>query len=91
MKQSFDLYFYEVNTGSETMSFVPTDYVEITNFQDKKKAAMWAHQTQDPEKTYQSFFQRMEAFRGLEAGVPAAEAFIHYRSKADTIQQKLLP
>lgn len=91
MKQSFDLYFYEVNTGSETMSFVPTDYVEITNFRDKKKAAMWAHQTQDPEKTYLSFFQQMEAFRGLEAGVPAAEAFIHYRSKTDTIQQKILP
>ncbi len=81
MNRSFDLYFYEVNTGSETMTFVPTDYVNITAFKEKKKAAMWAHQTQDPEKTYNSFFKQMEEFRGLEANVPAAEAFILYRSK----------
>jgi len=83
MNKSFDLYFYEVNAGSETMSFVPTDYVDITGFRDKKKAAMWAHQTQDPEKTYNSFFKQMEEFRGLEAGVPAAEAFIHYKTKTE--------
>ena len=83
MNKSFDLYFYEVNTGSETMSFAPTDYVDISNFRDKKKAAMWAHQTQEPEKTYNSFFRQMEEFRGLEAGVPAAEAFIHYKTKGN--------
>ena len=81
MNRSFDLYFYEVNTGSETMTFVPTDYVDITDFREKKKAAMWAHQTQDPEKTYNSFFKQMEEFRGLEANVAAAEAFILYKSK----------
>ncbi len=42
---------------------------------------MWARKTQDPEKTYLSFFQQMEAFRGLESNVLAAEAFIHYKSK----------
>lgn len=37
MDKKFDLYFYEVNTGSETMAFVPTDYVDITDVRDLKK------------------------------------------------------
>ncbi|MEJ7680990.1 MAG: PIG-L deacetylase family protein [Segetibacter sp.] len=82
MDRRFDLYFYEVNTGSETMSFVPTVYVDITNVRDVKKIAMYAHKTQDPVNTYNSFFQQMEDFRGLEAGVKAAEAFIHFKTKA---------
>lgn len=82
MDKQFDLYFYEVNVGSETMSFVPTDYADITDFRDKKKVAMFAHKTQDPINTYNTFFKQMEDFRGLEAGVIAAEAFIRYKAKA---------
>ena len=82
MEKNFDLYFYEVNTGSETMSFVPTDYVDITLFRDLKKVAMFAHKTQDPVNTYNAFFQQMEDFRGLESGVKAAEAFIHFKTKS---------
>lgn len=81
MNRQFDLYFYEVNTGSETMAFVPTDYVDITAFHEQKKAAMYAHQTQDPVNTYNNFFKEMEAFRGLEAGVASAEAFIHFKTQ----------
>ena len=81
MDKQFDIYFYEVNTGSETMSFVPTDYVDITAFRDLKKVAMYAHKTQDPVNTYKAFFQQMEDFRGLEAGVKAAEAFLHFKAK----------
>lgn len=77
--KQFDLYFYEVNTGSETMAFTPTDYVDISDVRETKKAAMFAHQTQDPEEVYASFFKTMEEFRGLEANVPAAEAFIHFK------------
>jgi len=75
-------FFYEVNSTSETMSFIPTDYVDITDVRDLKKIAMYAHKTQDPVNTYNSFFQQMEDFRGLEAGIKAAEAFIHYKRKA---------
>ena len=81
MDKQFDLYFYEVNSGSETMAFVPTDYVDITGFQELKKVAMYAHKTQDPINTYNTFFKQMEEFRGLEAGVQAAEAFIHFKTK----------
>jgi len=75
----FHLYFYEVNTGSETMAFTPTDYVDISDVRATKKEAMFAHQTQNPEEIYVSFFKTMEEFRGLEAGVIAAEAFIYFK------------
>ena len=81
-EQSFDFYFYEVNTGTETLAFEPTDYVDITATREKKKAALFAHQTQRPQETYDSFFKTMEEFRGLQAGVRAAEAFVHFKSRA---------
>jgi LmbE family N-acetylglucosaminyl deacetylase len=79
--RSFQLYFYEVNTGTETMHFTPTDYVDITNERDLKKSAMFAHKTQDPVNTYNDFFRPLEEFRGLEAGVKAAEGFILFKDK----------
>ena len=81
--RQFTLYFYEVNTGTETMGFVPTDYVDISSLSELKKAAMYAHKTQDPEGTYKNYFKPLEEFRGLEAGVKAAEAFVHYKDKAE--------
>lgn len=77
----FDLYFYEVNTGSETMAFTPTDYVDISSVRERKKEAMFAHKTQDPERTYLTYFKPLEEFRGLESGVTAAEAFIHFKAE----------
>jgi LmbE family N-acetylglucosaminyl deacetylase len=79
--KSFQLYFYEVNTGSETMGFTPTDYVDISDVREKKKAAMFSHKTQSPEDVYNTYFKPMEEFRGLEAGVKAAEGFIHFKDK----------
>lgn len=81
--RAFHLYFYEVNTGVETMGFVPTDYVDITATRERKKQAMFAHKTQDPVKTYDDYFKPLEDFRGLEAGVAAAEAFIHFKPQAE--------
>jgi LmbE family N-acetylglucosaminyl deacetylase len=78
--RAFHLYFYEVNTGVETMGFTPTDYVDITALRDRKKEAMFAHKTQDPVNTYNDYFKPLEEFRGLEAGVKAAEAFIHFKA-----------
>lgn len=81
--RSFHLYFYEVNTGSETMGFTPTDHVDITAVHEKKKAAMFAHKTQDPVNTYNDFFKPLEEYRGLEAGVKVAEAFIHFKAQGE--------
>jgi LmbE family N-acetylglucosaminyl deacetylase len=79
----FHLYFYEVNTGVETMAFTPTDHVDITAVRERKKAAMFAHKTQDPVNTYNDYFKPLEEFRGLEAGVKAAEAFIHFKAEGE--------
>ncbi len=79
-QRKFHLYFYEVNTGSETMGFTPTDYVDITAVRQRKIDAMFAHKTQDPVATYNDYFKPLEKFRGLEAGVEAAEAFIHFKA-----------
>ncbi|MEI8113140.1 MAG: hypothetical protein WCI54_05900 [Bacteroidia bacterium] len=42
---------------------------------------MFAHKSQGPEKIYDEDFKTMEDFRGLEAGVKAAEAFVHFKTK----------
>lgn len=80
-KRQFHLYFYEVNTGVETMAFTPSDYVDITSVRERKKEAMFAHKTQNPVETYNDYFRPLEEFRGLEAGVKAAEAFIHFTTE----------
>lgn len=81
--RKFHLYFYEVNTGSETMAFTPTDYVDIATTHERKKQAMFAHKTQDPINTYNDFFKPLEEFRGLECGVKTAEAFIHFKAAGE--------
>ena len=81
--RKFHLYFYEVNTGTETMEFTPTAFVDITKVGAKKKEAMFAHKTQDPITIYREYFEPLERFRGLQAGCAAAEAFIHFKPQQD--------
>jgi LmbE family N-acetylglucosaminyl deacetylase len=73
----FELYYYEVNLGSQTLGFHPTDYVDITAVREKKKAALFAHKSQDGEAVYRKHHEVMESLRGREFGVAAAEAFVH--------------
>ena len=75
--RGFDLFYYEVNLGSQTMGFHPTAYVDITAVREQKKAALFAHKSQDGEAIYRRHHQPMEIFRGREAGIAAAEAFVH--------------
>ena len=70
------LYFFEVNSGSQTLGFIPTAYVDITATREKKKQALFAHKSQDGEQIYRAHHQVMETFRGRELGVAAAEAFV---------------
>jgi LmbE family N-acetylglucosaminyl deacetylase len=75
--RKFQLYFMEVDLGAQTQNFKPTDYVDITGVREKKKAAVYAHKSQDGEGIYSRHHEVMENFRGRECGVPAAEAFVH--------------
>jgi LmbE family N-acetylglucosaminyl deacetylase len=73
----FHLYFYEVDAGAQTQGFRPTDYIDITSVREKKKSALFAHKSQDGEGIYRKHHEVMENFRGREAQVAAAEAFVH--------------
>ena len=75
-KDKFDLYFFEVCTGEQTMIFKPTDYVDISETQEQKRKALYCHISQDPPGIYQCGHAAMEEFRGREMGVKAAEAFV---------------
>jgi LmbE family N-acetylglucosaminyl deacetylase len=70
------LYFFEVNSGYQTMGFAPTAYVDITPVREKKKAALFAHRSQNGEEIYRKHHEIMETFRGRELAVAAAEAFV---------------
>ena len=71
----FPLYFFEVNTGHQSLGFAPTDYVDVTSRREKKKAALLAHRSQHGDEIVRQHVQLMEDFRGREVGVAAAEAF----------------
>lgn len=75
------IYFYEVCAGEQTMTFHPTDYVDISKEQETKRKALYCHVSQDPPGIYACGHELMEKFRGVEAGVKAAEAFARLNGK----------
>lgn len=75
----FELFFYEVCAGQQTTTFRPTDYVDITDVQAVKRAAVECHVSQNPKEIYEEGAHAlMEQFRGAECGVRAAEAFVRF-------------
>jgi N-acetylglucosamine malate deacetylase 1 len=80
-KEKFELYFFEVCAGQQTMVFHPTDYVDITDVQEQKRKAVFCHISQDPDSIYSCGHASMEDFRGREMSVKAAEAFVHMTGK----------
>ena len=75
-QRRFPIFFFEVNAGSQTMGFSPTQYVDVTAVREKKKAALFAHKSQRGDEIYRQYHEVMESFRGREARVTAAEAFV---------------
>lgn len=71
------LYFFEVNSGSQTEGFLPNTYVDITPVVEQKKRALFAHVSQDGQAIWREHHEIMAQWRGREAGVTAAEAFVH--------------
>jgi LmbE family N-acetylglucosaminyl deacetylase len=72
------LYFFEVNSGSQTEGFLPNTYVDITPVVEQKKRALFAHVSQDGEGIWREHHEIMAAWRGREYGVAAAEGFVHH-------------
>ena len=73
-----DLFFYEVNAGSQTEGFKPDAYVDITSVVEQKKRALFAHVSQGGEGIWREHHEIMAAWRGREYGVRAAEGFVHH-------------
>ena len=71
------IYFFEVNTGSQSQGFTPNVYIDISAVVEKKKAALFAHKSQDGEGIWREHHESVAKFRGREAGVAWAEAFYH--------------
>lgn len=80
--KKFALYYFEVLSGAQTSQFRPTHYVDITPTEAKKRAACFAHASQDPDDFYQ-YHDAMNRFRGMEAGRTYAEAFVRHAQSPD--------
>jgi LmbE family N-acetylglucosaminyl deacetylase len=73
------LYFYEV--AGDTMMFSPADFVDITGVQAQRRAACYAHASQQPEKWFPEQ-EELTRMRGRQSGFQQAEAFVrHWESR----------
>lgn len=73
--RKFALYYYEV--AEDTMMFTPTDYVDISAVEARRRAACYAHGSQQPDKWYPKQVE-ITRRRGMESGVAQAEGFAHH-------------
>jgi len=73
----FPLYFFEVDTGAQSQGFAPNTYVNVSGVLEQKKAALLAHVSQHGDLVWSKYHEVIANFRGREAGVTAAEAFVH--------------
>lgn len=61
-RKRFALYYFEVMTGEQTSQFWPTHYVDITATEARKRAACYAHLSQNPDDFY-GVHDKMNHFR----------------------------
>lgn len=71
----FAFYYYEV--AEDTMMFAPADYVNISSVEPRRRAACYAHASQQPDKWYPKQVE-ITRFRGTESGYPQAEGFLRH-------------
>jgi LmbE family N-acetylglucosaminyl deacetylase len=72
--RAFTLVYYEVMTGIQTFEFEPNVYVDVSSTERQKRAAIYAHVCQRPDRFY-PYHVNMERQRGAEANLTRAEAF----------------
>jgi LmbE family N-acetylglucosaminyl deacetylase len=71
--KKFALYYYEV--AEDTLMFSPTEYVDISGVEARRRAACYAHASQNPDKWY-PLQTEITRFRGMQNGWGQAEAFV---------------
>ena len=78
---NFALYYYEV--AEDTSSFTPSEYVDITAVESRRRAACYAHVSQEPGKWYPKQVEITKS-RGKAAGVRQAEGFLLHKDGSRT-------
>lgn len=78
--ESFTLAYYEVMTGIQTHHFAPNCFVDISSTSEQKRAAIYTHVCQNPDRFY-PYHAKMEQERGSEANLKRAEAFVVVQEK----------
>jgi len=73
--RSFALYYYEV--AEDTTMFTPAEHVDISSVEERRRAACYAHASQQPDKWYPKQVEITRS-RGAAAGVVQAEAFVRH-------------
>jgi LmbE family N-acetylglucosaminyl deacetylase len=73
--RSFALYYYEV--AEDTTMFAPAEYVDISAVEAVRRAACYAHASQEPDKWYPKQVE-ITRRRGDESGFAQAEAFLRH-------------
>jgi N-acetylglucosamine malate deacetylase 1 len=86
MGRKFALYYFEVLTGEQTQNFSPSHYVDITSTEARKRAACYAHASQNPDEFY-AYHDQMNRFRGMECAAKYAEAFIAHVQSSVAVPQ----
>jgi LmbE family N-acetylglucosaminyl deacetylase len=76
----WNLYFFEVMTGQQSIAFRPELYLDIGPVRDVKKRALDEHRSQEPGAIWAAH-ERMHRRRGAECGVESAEAYTLVEAK----------
>ena len=76
--RTFDLYYMEAMTGTQSQMFHPTDWVNIESVIDLKHRACDCHVSQGMDALMEGWHGPMERFRGIECRCKYAEAFAHH-------------
>ncbi len=76
--RTFDLYYMEAMTGTQSQMFQPTDWVDISSVVDLKHRVCDCHVSQGMDDLLKGWHGPMEQFRGIECRCKAAEAFARH-------------
>jgi len=68
----WNLYFFEVMSGGQTLAFRPELYLDLAPVLEKKKACLDVHASQNPAGIW-AVHEKMHLARGRECGVERAE------------------
>ena len=83
------VFFWETAGG---INFQPQQYVDITNYMEKKSALLACHKSQvELEQDYMRLIECQGAYRGMQSGCEYAEGFRAHISFENPPNYKLLP